>query len=115
MLNMLLIDASEGAVVLDVSFIHPAGGNVVAKAAKVVGSAAEEREKEKVKKYNKRAQGGYKFVSLAHESYGRLGKQAMSYLHHLAESACGYKNKRDVSMWMAQSLREFSAAKGIAC
>jgi len=108
--DVLLIDASEGAVVLDVSFIHPAGDKVVAKAAKEVGSAAEVRENEKVAKYKERAQGGYKFVPLAHESYGRLGKQAMSYLHHLAESACGDRNKRDVSMWMAQALREFSAA-----
>ena len=117
--DVLLIDPAEGAVVLDVSFIHPAGNSVAAKAAKVVGSAAEAREKDKVEKYKERAQGGYKFVPLplAHESYGRLGKQAMNYLHHLAESACGRRNKRDESMWMAQS-RENSVrqvAKGIAC
>ena len=72
-----LIDAADGAVVSDLSFIHPAGDNNVAKAAKVVGNAAKVREKFFFENYKKRAQGGYEFVPLAHQTFGRLGNQAM--------------------------------------
>ena len=116
-------DASRGdicvffatdAVVTDVSITHPTSRSFVARAAAQPGYAAAERDRVKRTKYQG-ALGSYRFVPLVHETYGRLGAPAYSFLQELADvaAASGSTSKRE---FLGNALRDLSVAlcKGLA-
>ena len=79
-----LLDLQVG----DVSVVHPAGATELQarKSHKVAGASAAARDAEKRAKHTAHA-GGYTFVPLSVESYGRMGEPAMAFLRLLADKA----------------------------
>ena len=100
--------------VTDVSVTHPTSRSFVARAAEQPGYAAEERDRVQRRKYEG-ALGSYRFVPLSHETYGRLGAPAYSFLQELADvaAASGATSKRE---YLSNALRDLSVAlcKGLA-
>ena len=79
----------------------------MAAAAATAGSAAARRDSEKRRKYGTGDLGGYAFVPLSVESYGRLSEPAMQLLNDLASTAAasGVVVKAD---FVGSALRELS-------
>jgi hypothetical protein len=109
--------------VADVSVIHPAAASYALPASKTAGAAAEIREQSKKNKYAANAgENAFQFVPLVHESYGRLGKDAMAFLGELANAAVGAAQVGSgvtKQAFITGALRELSVAlcrgNGVVC
>jgi hypothetical protein len=104
----ILLVLPSGVTVADVSVIHPAASTYV-RAARTEGGAAAAREQAKRARYETADPGGYAFVPLVVETYGRLGKAAMELLNTLATTAAAGGAVRK-SAFVANALRQLSVA-----
>jgi hypothetical protein len=87
----LLLVLPSGLTVADVSVVHPAAPSYVT-AAQTAGGAAAVREQAKRARYETADPNGYKFVPLAVETYGRMGKAGMELLNTLGTLAAANSN-----------------------
>ena len=103
----ILFALHHALTVADVSVIHPAAQTYARGAAAAAGSAAALRDRQKRTRYQQAFPGGYAFMPLSMESYGRMGKPAMELLNTLATQACasGAFTKGD---FVGSALRELS-------
>ena len=103
----ILLALQTALTVGDVSIIHPAARTYARAAAQTAGSAAAVRDHQKRTKYDRGDAGGYAFVPLSIETYGRLGEPAMKLLNTLADTAAagGVVVKGD---FVRSALRELS-------
>ena len=73
-------------LVLDVVITHPAASSYVGAASSTSGSAARRAEQDKRREFARMGDGGgYEFVPLAAETYGRLGLSAARFLSGLGD------------------------------
>ena len=95
----------------DVSVVHPAGATEirVRKSDEVAGASAAGRDAAKRAKHAAGAAGGYSFVPLTVESYGRMGEPARKFLSNLAEKASSV-GRVDRGAFLANAERELSVA-----
>jgi hypothetical protein len=104
----ILLVLQSALTVTDISVIHPAARTYVRAAAATAGSAAAVRDQQKRARYDRGGDtGGYAFVPLSVESYGRMGVPAMQLLNTLADTAAasGAVVKGD---FVRNTLRELS-------
>jgi hypothetical protein len=103
----ILLALRSALTIADVSVIHPAASTYVAAAARTTGSAAAVRDRHKQARYDRGDAGGYAFVPLSVETYGRMGAPAMKLLNTLADTAAaaGVVIKGD---FVRNTLRELS-------
>ena len=103
-----LLVMPEGVLVTDVAVVHPTAETYLQGAVRADGSAAAARGASKVAAFEALgANGGYDFKPLIVETFGRLGKPAMSLLSRLADIAAeGGKVTKEV--FVANTLKEMS-------
>jgi hypothetical protein len=103
----ILLAMQSALTVADISVVHPAARTYVRAAAATAGSAAALRDRDKKARYERGDTGGYAFVPLSVESYGRMGVPAMQLLNTLADTAAasGVVVKGD---FVRNTLRELS-------
>ena len=103
----VLVVLPDGLRIVDVSIIHPASDSNATAAATTAGAAAEQRDREKIRKYRNADPTGYNFVPLSTESFGRHGRPAMVFLKKLADYAASM-GSADAEHFVTNSLRELS-------
>jgi hypothetical protein len=104
----ILLVLPDMLTVADITVVHPCAATYV-RAAGVIGGAAKVREDAKRARYETAEPSGYAFVPLAHESYGRLGKEAMQLLNALAEVA-STNGRVEKDGFVMNALRELSVS-----
>ena len=99
---------ADGVLVGDLAVVHPAAESYLQGAARAAGSAAAVRGARKVAKYAQRGgDGGYQFVPLIVETFGRLGKVAFGLLSRLAGIAAE-DGKVSTAQFTANTPKELS-------
>ena len=83
----ILVALADSLTVVDVTVVHPCAASYVDAAARTAGAAAERREREKRRRYQRDEPDGYSFTGFVVESLGRIGKEGMSFLNTLADKA----------------------------
>jgi hypothetical protein len=104
----ILLALESGMSVVDVSITHPSG--VANRAAATTdGAAAARRNREKRRTYGQLEPNGYPFIPFSVETYGRLGKPAISFLEQLGLEAKEAGRKVSKSGFVASAIQEISA------
>ena len=76
-------------VELNVTFVHTTGtAGTTQGAHKEAGKSVRIREASKRRHHSKAGKSGYIYVTLAHETHGRLGDEAQEQIRILADEAC---------------------------
>jgi hypothetical protein len=104
----ILLALESGMSVVDVSITHPSGVSNRAAAATTDGAAAARRDREKRRTYGQLEPNGYPFIPFSVETYGRLGKPAISLLGQLGLEAKEAGRKVSKSGFVASAIREIS-------
>jgi hypothetical protein len=94
--------------VVEMSIMHPTGVANQAAAATRDGAAAARRDREKRRTYGQLEPNGYPFIPFSVETYGRLGKPAISFLVQLGKEAEEAERKVSKSGFVAAAIRELS-------
>jgi hypothetical protein len=104
----ILLALESGMSVVDVSITHPSGVANRAAAATTDGTAAARRDREKRRTYGQLEPNGYPFIPFSVETYGRLGKPAISFLGQLGLKAKEAGRKVGKSGFVAAAILELS-------
>jgi hypothetical protein len=94
--------------VVDVSITHPAGLGSRAAAATTDGAATARRDREKRRTYGQLEPNEFPLSPFSVETYGRLGKPAISFLGKLGKEAEETGHKVSKSGFVAAAIRELS-------
>jgi hypothetical protein len=94
--------------VVVVSITNSSGVSNRAAAATTDGAAAARRDREKRQTYGRIDSNGYPFIPFSVETYGRLGKPAISFLRQLGLEAKEAGRKVSKSGFVAAAIRETS-------
>jgi hypothetical protein len=104
----ILLTLESGMSVVDVFITHPAGVANRAAAALTDGAAAARWDSDKRRAYNTLEPHGCPFIPFSVDTYGRLGKHAISLLGQLAVEAREVGWKVSKSGFVAAAIRELS-------
>jgi hypothetical protein len=104
----ILLALESGMSIVDVSITHPSGVSNRAAAATTDGADAAQRDREKRRKYGQLEPNRYPFIPFSVETYGRLGKPAISFLGQLGLEAKEAGRKVSKSGFVASAIREIS-------
>jgi hypothetical protein len=102
----ILLALESGMSVVDVFITHPSG--VANRAAAATTDDAARRDREKRRTYGQLEPNGYPFIPFTVETYGRLGKLAISFLRQLGLEAKEAGHKVSKSGFVAAAICELS-------